>query len=451
MLTGIPLLLVILLAVVFIILGVTRFGIHPFMVLLLASFGVGMAAGIPLGEVVTAITEGFGGLLGYIGLIVVLGSIIGVFLERSGGAMRIADWMLRKLGRQRPALAISVIGATVSVPVFCDSGFILLSGLNRSLAQRTGQREATLSLALASGLYTTHTLVPPTPGPIAAAGNLGASDYLGTIILIGILLSIPTMLVAYWWAYRQGATIESRHETELPEAVVEEQRAQPSVFWSLAPILLPIVLIAGASLIKFVDWEGPGVGVFLFLGEPLTALLLGVLLCLPLARYRDAGSAPLREWVGDGLKLAGPILIITGAGGAFGSVLKATPIADTVSQWVGGSEASGVVVILLAFGISALLKTAQGSSTSALVISSSMLAPLMPELGFEQPLELALVVMAVGGGAMTVSHANDSYFWVVSQFSGIQMSDAYRSHTLMTGLQGVTVLLGTLILYLLLG
>ena len=441
MLSGIPLLLVIFFAIVFIVLASSVGKLHPFVALLLASFGVGIFVGLPLQEIVKAINNGFGGLMGYIGLIVVMGSIIGIILEKSGAAFRIADLILKLVGKKRPALAMSLIGAVVSIPVFCDSGFIILNGLNNALAKKTQVKKATLALALASGLYTTHTLIPPTPGPIAAAGNIGAADYLGTIMLMGLVVSIPVLFVSWWFAKQKGHHIE----TISPKSMEELNPEMPSALKSISPILVPILLIANGSLIKFFKWENSITEVLLFLGNPLVALFVGMLLAFSLFEKWD--KTHLTDWIGEGIKLAGPILIITGAGGAFGGVLKATPLADLVKSWVAGGQFSGSIFLIITFLIAALLKTSQGSSTNALVITSSMLAPLMTTMGFDTPMELALVVMALGGGAMTVSHANDSYFWVVSQFSGIEMKDAYRSYTLMTGLQGLVVLVITLLLF----
>jgi len=441
MLTGIPLLLVIFSAILFIVLSSSIGKLHPFVALLLASFGVGIFVGMPLSEIVKAINNGFGGLMGYIGLIVVMGSIIGIILEKSGAAFRIADLILKMVGKKRPALAMSLIGAVVSIPVFCDSGFIILNGLNNALAKKTNVKKATLALALASGLYTTHTLIPPTPGPIAAAGNIGAADYLGTIMLMGLVVSIPTLFVSWWFAKQKGQHIETISTNSMEELNPE----MPSALKSILPILLPILLIANASLIKFLKWENSLTDILLFLGNPLVALLIGMLLAFSLFKKWD--KTHLTDWIGEGIKLAGPILIITGAGGAFGGVLKATPLANLVKSWVAGGQFSGSIFLIITFLIAALLKTSQGSSTNALVITSSMLAPLMTTMGFDTPIELALVVMALGGGAMTISHANDSYFWVVSQFSGIEMKDAYRSYTLMTGIQGLVVLVFTLLLF----
>ncbi len=442
MLSGPGLLVAIFLAIVFIIFASSVLRLHPFLALLLATLGLGLGINMPAETLVQAIQSGFGDLLGYIGLIVVLGSIIGVVLEKSGAAMRIADLVLRLLGPRRPALAMSIIGAIVSIPVFCDSGFIILSRLNRALSERTGVPPATLALALGAGLYTTHTLIPPTPGPVAAAGNLGATEHLGIIILIGSLVALPTLSIAYLLARRLGA----RLEVENLEVNALEEKALPPAWKAVGPIVLPIVLIAAASMLSMWGSEGKPAEVIYFLGHPVMALLLGTLLSFSLFPRFD--QEHLNGWIGEGIKLAGPILIITGAGGAFGSVLKATPLAELIGGWLEGGRYGGAVMLLLTWAIAALLKTAQGSSTSALVITSSMVAPLLGIMGFDTPVELALMVMAIGGGAMTVSHANDSYFWVVSQFSGINMRDAYRSYTLITGAQGLTVLAITLVLYL---
>ena len=251
MVTGILLLLIIFLSIAFIVISSAVWKIHPFIGLLVASFGVGLAVGMPLPEIIASINNGFGGLMGYIGLVVVFGSIIGIILERSGAALKIADLILRVVGKKRPALAMSLIGATVSIPVFCDSGFVILSGLNKALAKKSNAKKATLSLALASGLYTTHTLIPPTPGPIAAAGNIGAGDYLGMVMLVGFIVAIPTAIAAYFFALKKGATIE----TEEVETVLNEVGDLPSATKSLAPILIPILLIASASVVNFLKIE----------------------------------------------------------------------------------------------------------------------------------------------------------------------------------------------------
>ena len=442
-----PLLIIIfLISVAFIVISTSIIKLHPFLSLLIASFGVGIAVQMPLATVVNTINRGFGSLMSYIGLVIVLGTIIGTILDKSGGALKIADVILRIFGKKRPALAMSIIGAIVSIPVFCDSGFVILSSLNKAVSKRSHIPLATLTIALSTGLYATHTLVPPTPGPIAAAGNIGASDFLGTIIWIGLLTSIPAIFVGYWWAKYIGQKItidEEIQPVDLSDTI--NNINLPSTFKSFGPIVLPVCLIALASTLKLFGISGKLADLLLFIGSPLVALLFGTVWAFALIPKFD--EKHISGWIGKGILVAGPILLITGAGGAFGSVLKATPITNLLESATTGGDYFGIVIIIVAFIIAAALKMSQGSSTAALVITSSMLAPFITSSNFNSPIALALIVMAIGGGAMTVSHANDSYFWVVTQFSGLKVGDSYRSFTMATLFQGCTVLITTVILY----
>ena len=283
MLSGVSLLVLIFLAILFIILASSIWKMHPFLALFMASLGLGLCSGMALPEIILAINNGFGNIMGYIGLIVVMGSIIGIILEKSGAALTIANFILNRIGKKRPTLAMSLIGAIVSIPVFCDSGFIILSGLNKAIAKKANVANASLALALAAGLYTTHTLIPPTPGPITAAGNLGASEYIGTIMLLGFVLSIPSLLVAWLFSNRKGAKIE----TALSSTTVEYPSQLPQLLPSILPILLPILLIALGSLSNFLEWEGSFVAWIQFLGHPLIALFIGMLyICSRLYKKR---------------------------------------------------------------------------------------------------------------------------------------------------------------------
>ncbi len=217
---------------------------------------------------------------------------------------------------------------------------------------------------------------------------------------------------------------------------------------SFSPIVVPIVLITSASIIKILNITGNIANIFQFIGSPLGALMVGTVLSFFL--FPKFSEEYINKWVGKGISLAGPILLITGAGGAFGSILKATPMTELLKSATAEGYFTGFTLIIIAFLIASALKISQGSSTASLVITSSMLAPFLVSANIVSPLELSLVVMAIGGGAMTVSHANDSYFWVVTQFSGLTVSDAYKSFTLVTLFQGITVLITTIILYQLL-
>lgn len=440
MLTGTPLLLLILSSIVLIIALTAKFKAHPFLALVIASFYVGLAGGVPLMKILDAMQGGFGGLMSYIGLIVIFGSIIGVYLEKSGGALSIANRLMKMIGERRIVPGISSIGALVSIPVFCDSGFILLSGLTDKLSHLSKESKATLSLALGTGLYTTHTLIPPTPGPIAAAGNIGATDYLGTMIIVGFLISIPVLIISNWWARRLGRNIvaidhvEEKASTDIPEVI--------ATWKALIPLLLPILLIALGTVLKFLKIESE---ILSFICAPITSIFIGAVSALILLGQKTKNI----DWVKEAIKVSGPILIITGAGGAFGGVLKATPLKEYIGTWL-SSDYTGILILIFLFIIAAVLKSAQGSSTSAMVITSSLLAPMVPGLGWDEPIQYALAVAAIGGGSMTVSHFNDSYFWVVSQFSGISAKDAARSFTILTGIQGITVLVMCLLAWVIL-
>ncbi|MER2261403.1 MAG: GntP family permease [Psychrobacillus sp.] len=440
--------LVILLGVIFVVVSTAVLKLHPFLALLIGAFFVGIASGMPLLTVVENVNSGFGGLMTSIGIVIVAGTIIGVILEKSGAAYRMAEVVLRVLGEKRPQLAMSIIGFIVSIPVFCDSGFIILSSLKKSLAKRAKVKVASMAVALSTGLYATHTLVPPTPGPIAAAGNIGATDYLGTIILVGLFVAIPATIVGYLWAVKVGSKIEvpaDQEEAMDYEEVIKSFGKMPSTFKAFLPIVLPILLIGTGSVAALVGDESGLTNFLRFLGSPTVALLFGVFasfLLLP-----EISEKTLSGWIGESLKEAAPILLITGAGGAFGTVIKNSGVAELLQEMDLGVLANGALFLLVPFLIAAALKTAQGSSTAALVITSSLVAPMLPTLGIEGALPLALVVMAVGAGAMTVSHVNDSYFWVVTQFSGMKVTDAYKAQTMATLLQGVTTIIVTAILW----
>ncbi|TDO02724.1 GntP family permease [Sunxiuqinia elliptica] len=425
-----------LISVLFIIVGTTKLKMHPFLVLLLASYGVGFMSGMPAPEIVKVITGGFGNIMAYIGIVIILGTIIGTILEKSGAAIKLAELVIRLVGKKYPALAMGLIGYIVSIPVFCDSAFVILSSLKRSLIRKTGRSAIAMSIALSTGLYATHTLVPPTPGPIAAAGNLGIDNQLGMVILLGLLVAVVAMLVGYWWASYTGKRYQSEEDHLVEEDQVIDERQLPSGWLSVLPIFLPIVLIAIRSIVLLVAENETGIlfQTINFLGDPVNALFLGLFSSFLLIKGK---SEKITEWVGSGIQASASILIITGAGGAFGAMLKATHIGDSLGALLADYELG----IFLPFIIAAALKTAQGSSTVSLVATSALIAPLLPGLGLDSAMGKSLSVLAVGAGAMTISHANDSFFWVVTQFSKMPVSVGYKTHTLATLFQGLAAML----------
>lgn len=436
------LIVLLILAVVFIVAATARWKLHPFLVLLAAAYGFGLLGGVAPGDTIAAITEGFGNTMGGIGIIIAAGTVIGVVLERSGGARVMADAIIGLVGRARSLVAMSLTGAVVSVPVFCDSGFVILAPLARQVARAAKNSMAAHAVALSMGLYVTHVFIPPTPGPIAAAGTLEAD--VGLVILFGLAASVPVLIATCLFAGWMGRRIHIDPESvsagedggedgEEAEAAPEER---PAPWRAFLPILLPIVLIAlnsVAALPAAPFGEGWLRGALTFLGNPNTALLLGVAAAFTItARRRGAGLT--QDAVTRALRIAGPILLITGAGGALGNVLRQTPL----TEYLGQSLALTGLGLFLPFLLAAALKTAQGSSTVAIVTTAGIVAPLIGSLGLGSPTDLALTTLAIGAGSMTVSHANDSYFWVVSQFSGMTTPDAYRLQTVASGIAGVT-------------
>jgi GntP family gluconate:H+ symporter len=415
------------------IVATARFKIHPFLTLLLASIVMGFVGGLSAADILGKLTEGFGSTLQSIGIVIAFGTVIGTSLERSGAAQAMADAVLRIVGERRSPLAMSITGYIVSVPVFCDSGFVILSALNRALSRKTGLSLAVLAVALGTGLYATHVFVPPTPGPLAGAATLGAD--IGLVIALGLVVSLPAAAAGLLWA-----VLYARRFHIMPgEGSGEEYLAggspnPPGAAVSFAPIVAPIILIALRSIADFPTapfGTGPVKAILGFIGHPAIALLIGVLLAFLLPA--PGGEVRQMDWVMAGLRSAGSIILITGAGGAFGNVLRSTGIGDVV----GRSLTSGQFGLFLPFVISAVVKTAQGSSTVAIITTSALMAPLLPAMGLSSAVARTLVVLAIGAGSMVVSHVNDSYFWVVAQFSDMETSTALRAHSLATLVQGI--------------
>jgi GntP family gluconate:H+ symporter len=432
------LLLIIFVVIIFIVVAIAKFKIHPFITLILASIIVGFLMGLDGNTILDKINLGFGKTLSSIGIIIGFGAIIGTFLEKSGGTATMARYILKLIGEKKSPLAMNITGILVSIPVFCDSGFIILSSLNKALSKKTGISLVVFAVALSTGLYVSHVFVPPTPGPLAAAAALNAD--LGLVILLGILLAIPTAFVGYLWAVHSGRSLEIKKDEEDKDIDNDEMvESESGVMAVFLPIIIPILLIALRSIAKYPTLpfgEGIIVEIFTFLGHPLVALFIGILFAVRLVDKKASIKKRL-SWVTSALKEAGVIILITGAGGAFGTILRSGNLEELIGTEFTGLQAG----IFLPFILAAILKTAQGSSTVAIITAATIIAPMMDVLGLDSEMSRALAVLAVGAGAMTVSHINDSYFWVVSQFSGMTTKTTLKSHTVATFVQGVSAIL----------
>lgn len=448
--TGIPLIIAFVAAIAAMIFSISRLKIHPFLAIMAISLIFGLLGGIPLVDaksgdktvpgIATVIGQGFSATFTSIGIVIILGALIGMILEATGAAFKMADAIVRLVGARRPVLAIELMGWVVSIPVFCDSGFVILNPIRKALARRTGASSVAMTVALSAGLYTAHVFIPPTPGPIAAANTLGLGDHLLLVIGLGALTSIPGLIAAQFFARWIGRRITSAEDEENLavdiEASYEELRASygklPSTWLSFAPILIPILAMALGSISAMLKWTGFGADLSKFLGTPIIALGLGTLIAISvLSVTRRLGS--FYDLTNDTLKVVGPILFITAAGGVLGKVIASTDIVTFITV---NAAAMASVGLFFPFLLSAILKTAQGSSTVALVTTAGIVSPMLPALGLVTPVEIALAVMAIAAGAMTVSHANDSYFWVVTNFGGMTPEQGYRTQTMVTLIMG---------------
>ena len=424
---------VLVLSTAFIIWATAKLTLHPFLALLLAAFGFGLLTGMPPDQVVASVNAGFGATLGAIGIVILAGSIIGTFLQRSGGALGLAESILRRTGEKHVPAAMALVGYVVSMPVFCDSGFVILSPLCKALAKRAGISLAGAAIALSLGLYATHTMVPPTPGPVAAAGLLGAD--LGLVILWGLLVSAVALAGGWLFAVKRASCIPIEVYPDESLSASPPATPRPSTTRSLLPILVPILLIVLRSVSGLSSQplgEGVLARLFDFVGQPVVALLFGVALALLLPHRLERSMLAASGWVGEAVLAAASILIITGAGGAFGRVLQDSGIADVIGDNLAGANLG----IWLPFLIAAGIKTAQGSSTVAIITTAGLMAPLLGALELDSESARALVVVAIGAGSMVVSHANDSYFWVVTQFSNMDLSTGYKLQSVGTLVQG---------------
>ena len=421
--------------ILFIIISTAKYKLHPFLALIVAAIIMGVLGELDTTTIINSLSEGFGNTLKSIGIIIACGSIIGAFLEKTGGAKSIADFLLNLTGKDKSPLAVNITGFLVSIPVFCDSGYVILSSLNNAINKKTGISLAILGTSLAAGLYASHVFIPPTPGPLAASAIIGAD--VGLVLIFGFMIAVPVSLVGWTWStlYCSKFLIDAKSSNKQE---FESDRRSPNVLIAILPIVIPIIFISLKSFIQHpsIIIENDYLEkVIIFLGNPIIALLMGV--CTAMSTTKGFTLDDHSIWVSNGIKSAGPIILITGAGGAFGNILRSTSLGDSISQQLISWE----IGIFLPFIIAAFLKTAQGSSTVSIITTAAMIAPILDSLGLSSEMGKVLVVLSIGAGAMTVSHFNDSYFWVVSQFSNMNTSTALRCHTVTTLLQGITGIL----------
>jgi len=462
--SGMALIVCFAIAIILMILMISKFKVHPFLALMSISLVLAIVAGIDLSKIPAMIGVGFSGTFKSIGIVIIFGTIIGTVLEKTGAALKLADMVVKLVGQRRPELAMLIMGWVVGIPVFCDSGFVVLNSIREALYKKISASPVAMSVALSGGLYASHVFIPPTPGPIAAAGTLGLGGNLLLVIIMGTVVSVPVLIAVYFFSksIAKSVTISDKEADATITASYEELLNKfgklPSGFLSLAPIIMPIIFMAVGSVIDVLAKQGmlnkaallPKI--FLFLGNPIIALAIGVIFCV----FLLAETKKMREFdhiTNESLKIAGPILFITAAGGVLGNVITEAGFVNFIKENASTIKAIG---IFFPFIISAVLKTAQGSSTVAIITTASIMGAfsadnsLMHTLGFTSEISAALCVMAIASGAMCVSHANDSYFWVVTNFSKMTADQGYRTQTAMTFIMGVVGMISVYILSLVL-
>ena len=458
--TGVPLLITFVIAIVVMILAISKLKLHPFLAIMGVALLLAIVVGIPLADIPGTIGAGFSGTFSSIGIVIILGAMIGFFLEKTGGAIRLADAVVKIVGKKHPEIAIMLMGWIVSIPVFCDSGFVILNPIRKAMVKKTMCSSVAMTVALSGGLYISHVFIPPTPGPIAAAGTLGIGNNLLLVIGMGALVSIPCLVVAYFFAKYIGKRVKSPSEdnpddnevVKSYEELVREYGKLPSTLASFAPIVLPIILMALSSISSILGWQGGLASVCAFLGAPIIALAVG-LLCSIATLVTTGKMGEFRDLTDETLKTVGPILFITAAGGVLGKIISTAGFVDYMSENAAFLSSVG---IFFPFLIAAILKSAQGSSTVAITTTAGIMGAIsesgsmMAALGLTSPVAAALTVMAIGAGAMTVSHANDSSFWVVTNFGELKAQDGYKTQTMLTLLMGVAAMIFIWILSLIL-
>jgi gluconate:H+ symporter, GntP family len=440
--------ILLIISILLIILLSSKFKFNTFYVLFVVAILVGLTAQFSGEEVMKNLKLGFGHTLEKIGLLIILGTTLGVILDKTNATISIANFILEKTGEKYAGVAITLIGFIIGLPIFCDSGFIVLSGLLYSLGKKVKDSQVFFTVCLAGSLYSVHCLVPPHPGITAAAGLMNVE--LGQTMLLGIFLAIPGTLVAYFYGIYSGKKYQHLYAepSDLQEDTINLSTLNlPKPFHSFLPIIIPIALISVKSifLLNPAIFSESILSITKFVGDPIVALFIGILISISL--FEKIDKLKLNHLLETAIEKAGPILAIIAIGGAFGEIIKMLDLGkvfgETITQYHVG--------LLIPFVLTVIFKTAQGSSTVAIISSASIIFPLLPSLGLDSEWGRQITLMAMGAGSMMVSHANDAYFWVVSRFGNLSTDLALKSYTIMTILMGISTFLVVCLVHLIHG
>jgi len=405
-----------------------RYRLNPFYILIPASFIFGMIGGVSPANTVTAVRNGFGATIGYYGIMIIAGTAISVIMEKTGAIITISNFILNLTEKKKSPAVLTAAGSVLSVSCPSESGFILFAPIGKFLERENNKQAGTVTIALAAGIYTLHSLIPPSAGPLAAAGILNAGIW--KILLIGIAASFAGVSASYFWCMK-FVPAKTVITSQFPDRKYIMDKDLPPLGMSVLPLAAPVFFITLKSFTTTASrpfGSGRIASFFEFSGDPSVAFLIGLFLSLMLLNRKEFGKT-FSEWATESLDRSARLLIIAGAGGAFGAVLKATSMTKTISENFVFTGAG----LLLPFLISAAIKTVNGSSTIAIITASSISATFATAAG----LSPAFTVSAITAGSMVVSHANDPYFWIVSQYGGISTRDSYKYFTTATLVAGV--------------
>lgn len=416
-----------------------RFKIKPFLTLLIASFLSGIFLKIDILETLYLIYKGFFSIVLIIGPIIIIGTVLGKFLNETGTSKKMVNTFISYFGIDNIPLSLNLIGLIISIPVFCDAAFILMSSIVKDLSRITKKNIILLSVCLATGLYSAHVFIPPTPGPIAASAIINAD--IGLLFLIGIVVGIIVSISGYVW---MKFLFKKEFKINPGEIKSHDFTSDRSIV-SFLPVIVPILLISTSTIIKYPKLDInqlPFLKIFEIIGKPEIALLIGFIMTLIFLKKDEIQSTP--QWIIKSLKNSFGILLITGAGGALGYIIRESGIIDNLNLNI----ATGLASIFSVFILATIIKTIQGSSTVAIVTTCAITAPILQSIGMTSELEKVILIISIGSGAMTISHVNDSYFWVVTKYSNIEMNDVLKYFSSATLIQGLTGLVLSIFIFI---
>lgn len=417
-------------AVVLIIILTSRLKFNPAISLLIASFFLGLILELNLIKIFILVYDGIWNSVKGIGLIILFSCIIGQFLKESNSIKNFGNLLIKNL-KSNSILSLNFLGLFVGTVVFCDSAFLILNGISRSIASTSSISLNSLNLSLAGGLYSSHTLIPPTPGPIAAISNFNLLDNIGMVMILGVIVAIPSSIISYLFAKK--IMVKSR----LINIKTSQKINKPHILAYMS-IIIPLVLISLNTLTNLINKNEFLLlqNIFRFIGNPISALLLGSIFSYLIPRENRNNIEIIKNSFKDFI----PIILITSSGAGFANIIKNSEIVNLLPGLINIESSDTIYICIIGFICSSIIKTTQGSSTSSIIIVSAILFPIIQDFKLES-IELSMIILSIGAGSMMISHVNDSYFWIVLKKTKLNLLDGIKYYTLMTTFQSLGTLL----------